>query len=442
MLGLKDTFKRLSQTLRTPIYSADSAALIWLRWLVCMNLLFFSLYIPETGKWGQMFFPLAMTGLYALSNVALTIYPKIRWRAGIFLFDLVIVGIILYGSVGLDSNLFLTCFSIVYLATLSKRVKDTFVIAFFSSILYTVLTLHRNRMDLTDSRLLLRFPFFFILALLTSYLAEETEKTRQKVQTLTRSATRLMAERDEAVIELRKKEEDLIQAEKMSAMGHLSGALAHEIRNPLCVVVGYTGEIIASLKEDDPLKPIMQTILRCGNRCNELVDNLLRFSRIPKNEEVFHINEVIEDAMVLAKLAAQKTPVKMLSDFHDDLFFQGHRSEIQQIILNLCTNAIDAMPGGGIITIRTAAENVANKDWICISVQDTGAGIPPEIQEKIFNPFFTTKEPGKGTGLGLSIISDIVRKYDGTIEVKSEVGLGTKFIIRLPVAKSPEPVEA
>ena len=114
----------------------------------------------------------------------------------------------------------------------------------------------------------------------------------------------------------------------------------------------------------------------------------------------------------------------------------ANRSQIQQIIINLSNNAMDAMPEGGTLTLRTKKTRAEGKDMIEIEVRDTGAGIPKEIQAKIFEPFFTTKEVGKGTGLGLSLVYELIQKHDGRITLESEAGKGTIFRVFLPLSKT------
>src|SRR6185312_13308582 len=131
-----------------------------------------------------------------------------------------------------------------------------------------------------------------------------------RVKQLETARSRLEGERDSVVRELDKKQAELVQAEKLSAMGHMSGALAHEIRNPLCVIIGYLGEMVDSLPSSDPHYKFLSIMQRCANRCNLLVENLLRFARQPKDEERFALNQVILEAMELARIGKKARKVQ------------------------------------------------------------------------------------------------------------------------------------
>jgi len=146
------------------------------------------------------------------------------------------------------------------------------------------------------------------------------------------------------------------------------------------------------------------------------------------------IKQTIEKALTLVQAQSRINDMEVRTDFSSTPTVFANKNQIQQIIINLAVNAIDAMPEGGRLTVRTKKENVQGKDYLGIYVEDTGQGVPPEIRERIFEPFFTTKEVGKGTGLGLSLVYDIVQKHDGQISVESGVNQGTVFRILLPLS--------
>lgn len=405
-----------------------------LRWLVFLGLLFLSAYNASGPNLrAPLWVPLSISLLYASTNVWIGRRRASRLWAGkgvalLFLADVLLIGSALYYSVGLDADLYLICFFIVYLSSLGRRVRDAIPMAFVAGWLYFALLIRQNPdVNLIDPRILLRFPFFFILAFFTAYLSEETEKGKARIR-------HLEQERDGIARELDRKQAQLVQAEKLSAMGHMAGALAHEIRNPLCVIIGYVSELRAMGPEAGPGQKLLAIVARCANRCNELAENLLRFSRLPKGEERFSLNQAVKEALDLARVGKTALNVRCVTDFQCDLWMTGRPGEIQQIVLNLCGNAIDAMPSGGALTARTRRETLNGRDWMVVEIQDTGGGIPEEVRKRIFDPFFTTKEAGKGTGLGLSIVNDIIRAYDGFIDVRSEPGRGSTFTVRLPAA--------
>jgi PAS domain S-box-containing protein len=229
----------------------------------------------------------------------------------------------------------------------------------------------------------------------------------------------------------------LLQSEKMSAVGQLAAGVAHEINNPLGIILGFAQSVVKRLKsEDDPLALPLRTIEREAVRCKNLVQNLLVFSRTSKNEklEEIDLNAVLEGALSLVSAQTKTRNVELVRELGAGLpKIHANQIQLQQVLINLSNNAVDAMPKGGSLTVRTAL-SVRQPGYVEIQVRDTGDGIPKEVQKKIFEPFFTTKEVGKGTGLGLSLVYEIVQKHGGTIKLESEEGKGTEFTVLLPVS--------
>ena len=221
------------------------------------------------------------------------------------------------------------------------------------------------------------------------------------------------------------------QSEKMSAVGLLAAGVAHEINNPLTVVLGFAQAILARLGEADPLFIAVKSIERETLRCRDLVQNLLTFSRKRKSGAAQEpILPLVEGVLSLVESQARLRKITVLRDFDKNAPpLLMDRALIQQVLINLCTNAMDAMPDGGTLTIRFRHQ----KRHVEIDVCDTGMGIPKATQSKIFEPFFTTKDVGKGTGLGLSLAYEIVKNHDGLIHFESREGKGTTFTIRLPI---------
>lgn len=226
----------------------------------------------------------------------------------------------------------------------------------------------------------------------------------------------------------------LLQSEKLAAVGQLAGGVAHEINNPLGVILGFSQSLMRGIKDDHPLFMPLQSIEREAKRSKNLVQDLLTFSRVGKAEkENCVLKDVVNGALTLVEAQTKVRSVELIREFSDNLTNAFiNRNQIQQIIINLANNAIDAMPKGGTLTIRTLLHKENGTDYVVIQVQDTGSGIPKDIQTKIFEPFFTTKEVGKGTGLGLALVYEIVQKHKGRIEIDSEEGRGTVFEVFLP----------
>lgn len=235
----------------------------------------------------------------------------------------------------------------------------------------------------------------------------------------------------------------LIQAEKMAGIGQFAACIGHDLNNPIAVILGYSQTLIRELPETDPSMEPLKAIAQEGLRCKTLVQNLLAFSRGGRQASKMafeDFNKAIAGALSLVETFARSKSVQVVRpDYLELPAIQMNANEIQQVIINLCTNAIDAMPEGGRLIFKLFYEG----SQVALSIQDTGTGIPPEIRDHIFEAFFTTKEIGKGTGLGLSIVSDIVKKHNGQIDLQSEVGKGTIFTVRLPIKQTSaqEPAE-
>src|SRR4029077_12258963 len=179
-----------------------------------------------------------------------------------------------------DMDLYLMCFLIIYLSTLGRRVRDALPLALIACAIYALLQLYRNpQTDFMNPHVMLRFPFFLIFSLFTSYLTQQTEESRKKLAQMQDIQHLLAAELQKAMTELRDRQAMLMQAEKLTAMGHMAGALAHEIRNPLSVIVGYVEDLLLSRPPDETLTKILGAVKRSAVRCQELMNNLLSFAR-------------------------------------------------------------------------------------------------------------------------------------------------------------------
>jgi signal transduction histidine kinase len=236
--------------------------------------------------------------------------------------------------------------------------------------------------------------------------------------------------------ELEKAQAKLVQSGKMAAVGQLAAGIAHEINNPLGVILGFAQALSRQITTENALGLPIKSIEREALRCRDLVQELLIFSRTSQSDrEALDLNHTIAQTMTLMQTQSKIPQVQIERRLAEGLpRILGNENQIQQILLNLSKNAIDAMPGGGRMTITTELLQDAPYSWVCLKVADTGTGIPAEISTKIFDPFFTTKPVGQGTGLGLSLISEIVSKHSGTIEVESRPGC-TVFSVKFP-AKS------
>ncbi|MBA2874460.1 sensor histidine kinase [Thermaerobacillus caldiproteolyticus] len=233
-------------------------------------------------------------------------------------------------------------------------------------------------------------------------------------------------------------EAQLLQSGKLAAIGEMAAGIAHELNNPLTAILGNAQLLLRSVPKDDRSYKLLSDIHSCGKRCKTIIQNLLTFSR--QDEYMFEdcsVNEAVEQVLGLIGDQIKKQNIMIQKKLDDSIeFIEGNVQQIGQIILNLLINAKDALEDTNIpnkvITIETRSILENEKHWVLLSVKDNGKGISTQHLQEIFNPFFTTKRPGKGTGLGLSVSLGIAEAHGGTIEVMSELGKGSQFILKLP----------
>jgi len=220
-------------------------------------------------------------------------------------------------------------------------------------------------------------------------------------------------------------ERRLMQADKLSSIGLLAAGVAHEVNTPLAVISTYAQMLAKQISGDEQKAPLLEKIARQTFRASEIVNSLLNFSRTSPTEFVsVDLNKVLRETLALMEHQMTKSGVTAALDLDEALpRIKGNPGKLQQVFLNLFLNARDAMERGGVLALKTSAQDRR----VLVTVTDSGAGIARENLEKIFDPFFTTKGAKKGTGLGLSVSYGIVREHGGNIEVQSELGAGTRF---------------
>lgn len=246
-------------------------------------------------------------------------------------------------------------------------------------------------------------------------------------------------------------QEQLLQSQKMESIGVLAGGIAHDFNNILTAILGHA-EVLRrkSGTADEAALRRIKTIEDAARRAGQMVAKLLSFARKETLEMVpTNLNDVVKDTVELLERTMVNKNVKAVVELEEGLpAVSGDSIQLEQVITNLIVNAMDAMPGGGTVTLRTSLRDLkhdashvhpllAPGRYVSLSVSDTGAGIPDEIIGKIFDPFFTTKGPGKGTGLGLAMVYGIVKGHRGEIQVKSSTGVGATFEVFFPATDSP-----
>jgi two-component system cell cycle sensor histidine kinase/response regulator CckA len=252
------------------------------------------------------------------------------------------------------------------------------------------------------------------------------------------------------VTERKRLEEQLRQALKMEAIGRLAGGVAHDFNNLLAVIAGNTGLLLSAMPSGDTRREQLTTIEKAAWRAADLVRQLLSFSRQSELRlRPVQINDCVTETLSFLCRTIDpriKVEVRTVADLWT---VQADPTQINQVLMNLCINARDAMPDGGQLTMETQNvelhEEAAQRHmdaragrFVCVRVSDTGHGIPPEIQAHIFDPFFTTKEPGRGTGLGLATVFGIIKQHQGWIEWHSTLEQGTRFELYLPAVAEVE----
>ena len=247
---------------------------------------------------------------------------------------------------------------------------------------------------------------------------------------------RLFRELERSLDELHRTQSKLVQTARLSAMGELAAAVAHQISNPLTTILGDSELLLRAMPEDSPDIEAIAAIHRSGQRAHEVVRRLLTMARQQTSDEglgPIDVNETIRNTLMLVRGHIQQGGVQVRLSLEEDLPpVTAPHGQLEDVWLNLLLNARDAVTNAPAPEIGIASRRVPSEQVIEVTVWDTGVGIPAELLHEIFEPFFTTKPPGEGTGLGLHICRQVVDKCGGQVQVNSVEGEGTRFMIRLP----------
>ena len=363
----------------------------------------------------------------SLLYMAIFILPRLirKFYLAALVLDLGFIYLLVKNSGGIQSNFFLAFYLLVALHAFYYGLWMGLLVAVASSYLY----LASDWADITIlhwTDLTLRHALLFLVALSLGLLSEKERRDRQKIENLYTT--------------LKDTQEQLVHSEKLASIGTLAAGVAHEINNPLD---GIQNCIRSILQEPDDKKKAghyLGLIQEGLNRIENIVRKLLDFARPSKLKmENIQANDLLGNSLELVAHRFNNPGIKLNKDFAGNLpLCRGDSHYLQQVFLNIILNALDAMPAGGALTVKTSlAQNAPGVSLpntrIEVAVSDTGCGIPQENLSKIFDPFFTTKGVGEGTGLGLAVCTGIIKEHRGEIKVKSAVGKGSTFTVLLPV---------
>ncbi len=273
---------------------------------------------------------------------------------------------------------------------------------------------------------LLEIGLYNVVALITGYLAQREHSERMRQESIARELSHTLEEK-------KLLEQQLIRAGKLKALGELTAGIAHEIKNPLASIKGAAEAIADEVPENSPRRKLVQIQEKELNRLGQTLERFLSFarpnsfmpSRIDLRDLVKHVVELVEPQ-------ARKSAVEVIEDTaSESLYVDGDRDQLTQVLVNLALNACDAMPEGGQVRMMVRAEMVGDSQFRAVDVIDTGPGIPDCSRDRVFDPFFSTKEGG--TGLGLSISANIVDGHGGFIRIETgPSGVGAKVSVLLP----------
>jgi signal transduction histidine kinase len=261
--------------------------------------------------------------------------------------------------------------------------------------------------------------------------ADQYQRLQKTVQQLRLTQVELKSRMDAQ----RAAENRLVQAAKLAAVGEMAAGIAHELNNPLTTVSGFAELVLDEIPQDVEYRAELEMVLREARRASDVVRRLLDFSRQGERTRTrASLNEIVEDVIALTRHLIHTSGVELKLNISKDLpWVSVDRNQLKQVFLNLIHNALQAMPDGGVLTIKTSTSLRDTRSWVVMSVADTGIGMSAVDKNRIFEPFFTTKAGSGGTGLGLSVTYGIVTDHGGLIDVESELGEGTTFTVWLPL---------
>ena len=257
----------------------------------------------------------------------------------------------------------------------------------------------------------------------------QLESSQERLREIEEKCRALEVERETLEKQLRK-------AQKMESIGTLAGGIAHDFNNILGIILGYAELALLEAPNNDTLNKNVEQLIQAVDRAKKLVKQILTFSREgDETPKPLVVNPIVKEVLEMLRSTLPTTINIQHYIQKEALTLLGNPTEVHQILMNLCTNAAQAMQGkAGILRVELKEiESPSGLSYLRLTVSDTGDGIPPDILERIFDPYFTTKKPGEGTGLGLSVVHGIVKRYGGGIKIDTKPGKGTTVTVKIPL---------
>jgi signal transduction histidine kinase len=389
--------------------------------------LFFGGLPAESARaflWISLYFIAYNLILYTLLFFLAPARKRILYAVSL-VFDLFYVSLLVAESGGFDSSFFIGYYLLAALHAFYYGLPGAVYAAAACAAAYGLAALYVEPPDVIDFDL--RAAFLFLIALPLGVLSGRMRDDQKRIEALNKE---LLASIDE----WGRMQDKLIRAEKLSALGRLTSEVAHEIRNPLTVVGGFARRLERRIPEGTGEKRYARIIVSEVARLERILKDTLNFSQEAKHHFVHaDIGDILLEAgESFTDLCREKGVTLVLEPAAGLPSCIVDRNQVRQAVGNLAANAIDAMPSGGTLTLRTRTEQENGVNHVVMDVIDTGVGIPEEKVKRIFDPFFSTKETGRGTGLGLSICKKIMEENKGAVRVKSLAGEGSTFSLYFP----------
>jgi signal transduction histidine kinase len=415
--------------------------LMLLQWLLFIIICFLVIYSLKEQNIVNFEILVRVIVLFAMFNIILCFLPldyfeKKKFNYFLFISNIVVISLIIYFSRGFDSDLYLVYFLVILIAGITQTEGGTFALAFLSTAIYLVfLYKSSHSINFLETGVLMRFPFLFIISLISTFYAENTRKLQIKKQEIEEYNKLLQKKIDNALTEISKFHDKIIEFERISFIKIFSLEIAHELSSPLTCVKGYL-ELLQKQETDKINKEYLNIIFNEVMRCEKLVKQLRDYCKPQKvGKSKICILEVIDSVLKIQEFKFRKNSIAVKKEINTNLTkFIGEFDKMQQVFVNLINNSISALEGctgEKTILIKIKDEN----DLLNVVLEDNGCGMEEVVLKNIFKPFFTTKSYENGTGLGLYICKEIIEQHRGKISILSQKGKGTRVEINLPLAK-------